>query len=176
MKKPTPFRTLVIMNDNLEGLPIPLQIRKLRERKGLSLEEAAAAAGTSAPTLHRYESGWNRFEIRTVARIGRALGAGLEVRLVAGGTEPGERPTREELLRTIAPLFWDADVRPEHLAQHPEWMLGRVLQFGELEQVRAARAFFGDGAIVGAVARRGIDARTRAFWEAVLGETCTPRS
>lgn len=164
------------MNDNLDGLPIALQVQRLRRNKGLTLEEAAARAGTSAPTLHRYEGGWNRFEIRTLERIGRALGAGLEVRLVPGRTEPAARPSREELVRAIAPLFWDAELRPEHLTAYPEWVLGRVLQFGALGQVRAARAFYGDEAIVAAMARRGIDARTRAFWESVLEEPCIPRS
>lgn len=164
------------MIDNFEGLPIALQVRRLRLRKGLTLEEAAARAGTSAPTLHRYESGWNRFEIRTLERIGRALGAGLEVRLVPGRTEPAEKPSREKLVGVIAPLFWDAELRTEHLTEYPEWVLSRVLQFGAMDQVHAARAFFGDEAIVAAVARRGVDARTRAFWKAILEEPCTPRS
>ena len=164
------------MNDKICGLPIALQIRALRERRGLTLEQVAAAAGTSAPTLHRYESGWNRFEIRTLERIGRALGAGLEVRLVPGRTEPAAKPSREELVRLVAPLFWDAELRPEHLAEHPDWVLGRVLQFGALDQVRASRAFFGDEAIVAAVGRRGVDPRTRAFWAAILEAPCIPRS
>ena len=107
--------------------------------------------------------------MRTLERIGRALGAGLEVRLVPGRVETGKKPAPEDLVRTIDPLFWDADLRPEHLMEYPEWVLARVLQFGGLEQVRAARAFYGDGAIGTAVARRGVDARTRAFWQAVLG-------
>lgn len=164
------------MNDKIYGLPIGLQIRELRERRGLTLEQVATAAGTSAPTLHRYESGWNRFEIRTLERIGRALGAGLEVRLVPGGTEPAVKPSRDEFVRLVAPLFWDAELRPEHLAEYPEWVLGRVLQFGTLDQVRAARAFFGDEAIVAAMGRRGVDARTLAFWTAVLEATCIPKS
>lgn len=164
------------MNDKLWGLPIPLQIGRLRRWKGLTLDEAAVAAGTSAPTLHRYESGWNRFEVRTLERIGRALGAGLEVRFVPGPPATAEKPAPEELIRTIAPLFWDADLQPAHLVDYPEWVLARVLQFGGLEQVRAARAYFGDEEIVSAVARRGVDARTRAFWHAVLEESCIPRS
>ena len=164
------------MTDNLDGLPIALQLRVLRQRKGLTLEEAAARAGTSAPTLHRYEGGWTRFEIRTLERIGRALGAGLAVRFVPGRIETDEKPTQGELVRLISPLFWDADLQPEHLTVYPEWVLGRVLQFGGLDQVRAARAFYGDEAVGRAVKRRGIDGRTRAFWEAVLEEPCIRRS
>lgn len=164
------------MNDNFCGLPVPLQIAWLRRQRGLTLDEAAAAAGTSAPTLHRYESGWSRFEIRTLERIGRALGAGLEVRFVPGRRGTGQGPTPAELIRTIASLFWDADLQPAYLTEYPEWVIARVLQFGGLEHVRSARAFFGDEAIASAVARRGVDARTRAFWDAVLEESCIPRS
>ena len=167
---------LFIMNDNFLGLPVALQIRELRRIRGLTLEEVATAAGTSAPTLHRYESGWSRFEIRTLERIARALGAGLEVRLIPARLHAVETPGPEELIRKIAPLFWDVDLQPGHLARYPEWVLGRVLQFGGLEQVRPARAFFGDEAIARAVGRRGVDERTRAFWETVLEQPCTPRS
>ena len=57
------------MSDNinvLQGAPVGLQIRALRKERGWSLAELARRAGTSAPTLHRYESGWERFELATL--------------------------------------------------------------------------------------------------------------
>ena len=87
-----------------------------------------------------------------------------------------ERPATGDLLQAIRPLFWDTDLQPEHLTEYVGWVLSRVLQFGDLEQVRAARAYFGDEAIASAANRRGVDARTRAFWRAVLEEPCTPGS
>lgn len=164
------------MNDKLRGLPIGLQIRSLRTERGLTLEQLAACSGTSAPTLHRYEGGWDRFEIRTLERIASALDAGLEVQFAPGAPETGPKPTPEQLVCTLAPLFWDQDLRASDLSRYPDWVLARVLMYGQLDQVRAARRFFGDRAIATAVCRREVDDRTRNYWDVVLGGSCTRKS
>jgi transcriptional regulator with XRE-family HTH domain len=156
--------------NDTRGLPLGQQIRSLRKRRGLTLAALAERAGTSAPTLHRYESGWDRFEIQTLRRIAAALDASLEVRLVpaAGATARAARPSARALTRSIRPLFWDHDLGESDLVEHRDWVLARVLTEGSLEQVRAARAFFGDDAVLLAARRRGVDARTRTYWETVL--------
>jgi len=164
------------MYDKLQGLPVACQIRLLRVEQGLTLEELAGRSGTSTPTLHRYESGWDRFEIRTLERVGAALGAGLEIRFVTRAAESIEKPSPEQLVQTLSPLFWDTDLEPSHLSDYPDWVLARVLMYGGLAQVRTARAFFGDEAVAIAATRRGTDARTRSYWATILGEPCTPGS
>ncbi len=157
------------MYDNtLPPPPIGTQIRLLRKNRGWSLEELARRAGTSAPTVHRYESGWDRFEIGTLRKLSAALGASLEVRLQPRQPRQDVRPTAEELVRLIEPLFWDAEVQASDLTEHTVWLLGRVLSFGDAQQVAAVHAFFGDEAIRDAVRHRGIDARTRNYWNLIL--------
>ena len=77
------------MSDNISlpapAPPVGVRIRSLRKARGWSLAELARRAGTSAPSLHRYESGWDRFELATLRKIASALGARLEVRLVCEG-------------------------------------------------------------------------------------------
>jgi hypothetical protein len=51
---------------------------------------------------------------------------------------------------------------------HPDWVLRRVLQFGDWDAVHRCRKFFGDEAIRRAAGHRSMDARTRRFWEVVL--------
>ena len=146
------------------------RIRELRQAAGLTLETLAQRVGTSAPTLHRYESGWDRFEVATLRRIAAALGASLQIRLVpAAGAAPRPVPTRAALVKLLSPLFWDRDLTEADLDEHRDWALARVLTAGNLEQVRAARAAFGDDAIRRAVARRDVDARTRNYWQLILG-------
>ncbi|MCU0223749.1 MAG: helix-turn-helix domain-containing protein [Acidobacteria bacterium] len=146
------------------------QIRTLRRAAGLTLEGLARRTGTSAPTIHRYESGWDRFELATLRRIAAGLGASLEVRLVPGpGPARDGRPSRAALRRLLAPLFWDRDLSTEDLETSQDWVLARVLTAGGLEQVRAVRAAFGDRAILRAVRRRDVDARTRNYWRLILG-------
>ena len=75
------------------------RIRELRQAAGLTLEALAQRVGTSAPTLHRYESGWDRFEVATLRRIAAALGASLQIRLVpAAGAVSRPVPTRAALV------------------------------------------------------------------------------
>ena len=146
-----------------------MQIRQLRKRRGMTLQQLAGEAGTSASALHRYETGWDRFEVATLRRIAMALGAQLEVHLVALESPTHEKPSAPSLVNVLQPLFWDKRLVADDLESHPGWVLSRVLAFGNADQVRAARAFFGDDAIRDAIDRRGMDARTRRYWNLVLG-------
>jgi len=160
------------MNDksNAPATPLGHQIRRLREARGWTLAELARHAGTSAPALHRYENGWDRFRVDTLRTLAGALGARLEVRLVPAAPPPHRAaPTGKVLRKMLAPLFWDRDLRASDLAGHEGWVLERVLTAGSRPQVSAARAFFGDDAIRRAVVRRGVDRRTRTYWGLILG-------
>jgi len=160
--------------------PPPLvstQLRRLRRRAAVSLQELAARAGTSAAALHRYESGWSRFEIATLRRIARGLSAEVvvEIRPSNESSQPTATSDRE-LVELLAPLFWDKPLETGDLETARSWVLERVLTLGDRDQVRAARAFFGDDAIREAIGRRGVDRRTRNYWQTILEEQCIPRS
>lgn len=151
--------------------PIGAQIRALRVSKGWSLAELARRVGTSTPALHRYESGWDRFGLATLRRVAHALGASLEIRLVPNGpSAPRSRPTTQDMVRLLRPLFWDKPLAVSDLIDHRAWVLARVLLFGDRTQVEAARWFFGDEAIVEALQRREVDGRTRAYWNVILDD------
>lgn len=164
--------SIIIMHDNSHGtaLPVGHQIRELRVARGWSLNELARRVGTSAPALHRYESGWDRFEVATLRRIAAALGARLEVRFVPAARD-FEQLSRRELTAVLSPLFWDRDLVDQDLDAYPDWVLVRVLMFGNRHQVACARRHFGDEAIRRAVEKRGVDARTRNYWRLILGGT-----
>src|SRR2546422_1906233 len=165
-----PILYYIIMHD--KSMPMGHRIRLLRRERGWTLAELARRAGTSGPALHRYENGWDRFELETLRRIAAALGARLEIRLVsAPRAAPARRVSSKALVRRLAPLFWDRDLRESDLSEHPGWVLERVLTAGNLEQVLAARAFFGDEAVGRAAERRGVDARTRRYWRLILGKS-----
>ncbi len=162
------------MYDNISPAPVSSQIRALRTARGLTLDELARRAGTSAPTVHRYESGWDRFEMGTLRKIATALGATLEIRLRADLEETERKPTLQGLIDLWRPLFWDRDLAPSDLTEYESWALSRVLMFGDRRQVAAARRFFGDDAIRRAIARREVDPRTRNYWNFMLSEPDAP--
>ncbi|MCJ7626899.1 MAG: helix-turn-helix domain-containing protein [Longimicrobiales bacterium] len=157
--------------------PIGDQIRRLRSQKGLTLAALAELAGTSAPAIHRYENGWDRFEVKTLRKIASALGATLAVRLIPVSERRWSGPSdQSELLALLAPLFWDHQLEAVDLERHRSWVIGRVLMFGGSSQVRAAKNAFGEGAIKEAIQRREIDPRTRNYWNLILEGECAPKS
>lgn len=165
------------INDT-EQAPIGFQIRALRKARGWSLAELARRAGTSAPTLHRYESGWERFELATLRRLAAALGVRLNVSLEPVQTDEAESaPSRAQLARLVRPLFWDRPLQPQDIDNYPLWVLRRVLMYGDRQQVEASRRFYGDDAVREAAAHRETDERTRNYWSLILGlKTDDPQS
>ncbi len=165
------------MNDSIEAPP-PLgsQIRSLRTDRGWSLAELARRAGTSAPTLHRYENGWDRFELGTLRKLAAALGARLDIRLVpaAAAGYRAQPPSRRGLVACLRPLFWDRPLSVRDLDEYPDWVLGRVLCYGSRRHVAQVRSFYGDDALRRAVTKRGIDPRTRNYWKIILGGSDAP--
>jgi transcriptional regulator with XRE-family HTH domain len=165
------------MNDNFNesGPLLGSRLRQLRKLRGLSLKELARRSGTSPSALHRYESGWDRFELDTLRRLASSLGARLQIVL-----EPLPRPaypeveTESGLVTCLHSLFWDVDLTRYHLRNNADWVVRRVLQFGNWDQVHRTRRFFGDDVVRRAAEHRSMDARTRRLWRVVLGTGGSP--
>lgn len=60
-------------------------------------------------------------------------------------------------------LFWDAeDVSFE---KHPDFIIKRILEYGDERDLKTLRGIYEDAAIIGVVkTRRGLSPRTRRFW------------
>jgi transcriptional regulator with XRE-family HTH domain len=129
----------------------------------------ADLVGSSESAIHRYESGWDRFEVRTLRRLAEALDAQLEIRLEPrlGADDPRDE---RDLVARIAALYWDVELQPRHLVENQQWVLRRVLEFGDLEQNRWVRRYFGDEAVAEAAQHRSMSPRVNRFWSLVLSE------
>ena len=82
-----------MVEKELAGLEIGVQIAKLRAKHRMNQTQLAARARMSAPKVSRIESKPANVQLDTLIRLAQALGARLEVRLVE---EKGEsrRPRR----------------------------------------------------------------------------------
>ena len=157
---------------------ISSQIGARRRELGLSLTQLARRADTSPATLSRYENGWSRFEVSTLRKLATALGCDLVVKL-----EPRERradqPQKSEVVQKLKRLFWDQDLSVRHLDENPLWVVERVLEYGNLEDVSVLVGLLGRDAFLRHVcAARFSSDRTRVFWQKILsreGMTCTKR-
>ena len=146
---------------------IGAQIRSLRKARGMTLQQLAARVGTSSSALHRYETGWDRFEVATLRRIASALDCHLDVQLLEDRDHTGEATARA-LADLLAPIFWDKRLTASDIDKFGSWVLVRVLMYGNLQQMRSTRRYFGDHRLRQAIAHRAIDGRTRTYWEVML--------
>jgi transcriptional regulator with XRE-family HTH domain len=154
------------------------QIRARRRELGLSLSQLARRVDTSPATLSRYESGWTRFEVYTLRKLATALDCELVVEL-----RPKHRDRRRlkpsEVVLGLRRLFWDRPLEEIHLRENTLWVIERVIEYGNLDDVRTLVAFIGRQVFLGhaAEARFSSD-RTRVFWHEMLsreGIPCTRR-
>jgi transcriptional regulator with XRE-family HTH domain len=157
---------------------ISRQLCTRRKRLGLSLSQLARRANTSPATLSRYENGWSRFELSTLRKLATALDCDLVVRL-----QPRprwvEQPAAETVVQQIGRLFSDQDLTTSLLEEHPLWVVERVLEFGNLGDIRILTSFFGRETFLRLVGEaRFSTATTWVFWQQVLereGVACTKR-
>ncbi len=150
-------------------------LRARRLERGETLNAVARRAGTSAATLHRYEHGWSRFEWKTLEKLARALDCELNVALRPRRAPP--RPSVRRTVRQLSRLFWDRPLTAAELHRYPAWVAQRVLEFGQLEDVRRFRDWLGGDTFLELVATLHFsDPKIREFWARILqleGRSCT---
>jgi transcriptional regulator with XRE-family HTH domain len=156
---------------------LPAELKERRAALGLTLARAARRAGTSAATLCRYERGWSRFELPTLRRLAAALNCRLDIRLVPISVPTARGgPTGFPRLRR---LFWDRPLVEDDLARHAAWVVGRVVEHGDLEDVRWLVAKLGTDRFLALTADvRYTSARAARLWEGIRemeGIACTRR-
>jgi transcriptional regulator with XRE-family HTH domain len=158
---------------------ISMQLAARRKEVGLSLSQLARRADTSPATLSRYEGGWARFEVYTLQKLATALGCRLVVRLEPKGSKSGRVKVSEAVGR-LGRLFWDQKLTAQHLKEHPLWVVGRVLEYGNLDDVRLLVRLLGREAFLRHVGQVRFETeKTRDFWQKILdreGIPCTKKS
>lgn len=144
----------------------------------MPLSRLARLAGTSVATLSRYETGWSRFEFATLRKLASALGYRLEV--VWHPLQQGEPcETEAQLVQRVGRLFWDRRLDRGDVQLYPRWIVGRVIQYGKIADIRALVTFLGREKFLGIVADlRMPSTKVERFWHAMLrceGVSCTKK-
>ena len=143
-----------------------------------SCSRLARLAGTSVATASRYESGWSRFELATLRRLATALGYRMEItwHLLDGGV-PCD--SEADIVQRLARLFWDRALAPGDVEHYPRWVVGRVIQFGKVADIRAISMFLGRERFLTIVSDlRMPSVKMEKFWVGLLrleGMPCTKK-
>jgi len=160
-------------------IPVSKQLRERRIELGLSLSEVARRAGTSAATLSRYENGWTRFESYTLRKLATALGCELAIELRPRPTPQAPRLTGKTVAKRLRRLFWDHHLVASDFQRYPVWVMERVLDYGNLDDIRLLTALMGRLRFLQTVAEATrVSAKTRSFWRQILeqeGVPCTKK-
>lgn len=147
--------------------------------RGLSLAAVARRAGTSPATLSRYENGWTRFETFTLRKLASALDCELCIELRPKPDRPPPVVSPAEAVERFKRLFWDHPLSVEDIEQRPAWLIERILDLGQIEDVQALIALMGKVPFLQAVATiERLSPRTREFWHQILaleGLSCTKK-
>lgn len=158
-------------------LSISEQIRRRRLELGLSLSAVARRADTSSSTLSRYENGWARFEVQTLHKLATALDCDLQIALRPRSSTRVNPPDRATTTKQLSRLFWDRRLKPKDIDTHTIWVVERVLEYGQLDDIHILHDYLGRAAFLAAVQEaRFHSAKTKNFWEQILeheGLSCT---
>ncbi len=156
---------------------LPRALKRRRVDLGLTQAQVARRAGTSTPTLCRYEGGWKRFEVSTLQKLAAALDCKLEVNLVPRRTSlPVDTMSSFDRLGR---LFWDRKLVEDDLVRHPRWVVGRVVEHGNLGDIRYLAGRLGTARfleLTGSV--RYSSKRAARFWQSIRtmeAVTCTKK-
>jgi transcriptional regulator with XRE-family HTH domain len=158
---------------------ISSRLRELRLKRGLTLAQVAARAGTSSATLSKYENGWERFELYTLSKIATALGCRLKIDFEFGGQtrSPGSVSSCK---KKIQRLFWDHKLKDGDFKRYPQWIVERVVEYGSLEDIHSVIRVMGKRFFLRQVSScRFRSPKALNFWRSVLereGVKCTKRS
>jgi len=154
-------------------------LKQRRRELGLSLAGLAQRVRTSAATISRYGNGWNRFQVYTLQKLASALGCRLVIALEPLRAVRGS-PGKAAALKRLRRLFWDKPLRAADLQQYPDWVIRRVLDFGNLADVRALIGLLGRKAFLQrAAGLRFTSKKSERFWASIAereGVQCTRKS
>jgi transcriptional regulator with XRE-family HTH domain len=170
------------MYDNImnEVKSISDQLRTRRKALGLSLADVARRVGTSPATLSRYENGWSRFGTYTLQKLARALDCDLQILLIEKkNSRVPYRPDKKGGVQQFQRLFWEHDLSESDFDDHPQWVVERVLEYGNLDDVHLLCKILGRGVFLDTVSQSTrLSGVTQNFWQQILameGVKCTKK-
>lgn len=157
---------------------ISKMIRERRQKLGLSLNDLSRRTDTSVPTLSRYENGWQRFELYTLQKLATALDCKLDITLKPIKKRKLVKNTKH-VIGKIRRLFWDRKITAGILKEYPTWIVERILEFGNYDDLQLIMNFYGKDKFIKYVSEcRFQTKKTANFWRLILekeGVACTKR-
>lgn len=151
----------------------------MRQKSGLSLSQLARRVDTSPASLSRYENGWDRFEVYTLQKIALSLGYAVSIHFEPVSVKKHSARNAQEVVDKIKRLFWDHPLTKKDFKLYLQWVVERVIEYGDLDDVRMLAGFLGRPAFLSTISLcRFQSPKTKRFWQSILekeGMKCMKR-
>lgn len=89
-------------------------------------------------------------------------------KLRTGVPQPGRGKDRLMLPRRLKPLFWDADFAALDAVRHRDYIIERILEYGDVPEISWMQATYPVADIVRVLKRaRGLSPRSATYWSLI---------
>ncbi len=154
-------------------------IRKYRKQFGLKQSELACRINSSVSAISRYEKGWNRFEVLTLEKISKALSCDLIIDFKPKKKNSPPLHSVSHICKKLSRLFWDKKINGNLLKDCPHWVIQRVLDMGQLDDVKMIINFYKKDKFLKIINELHFtNKKTDLFWSQIIqqeGVPCTKK-
>lgn len=145
------YEKYLAMND----VPAGKILEVILHKKNISQKELADMSNEYPQRIHDYIKGKRKFTIKSSVSIERALGIGVEGFFVKIQTNhevytyimEEERKIHPDLTKLSKGLFWDTRIEKINWMRNKEWVIQRVLEYGNSVEINEIIKFYGKDAI-----------------------------
>ena len=91
--------------------------------------------------------------------------------MVRGLRKSEKKPKKKKIMRFGQSLFWDVNPKRIHPKRHAQYIIERVMDFGNDDEVRWIWNTYHPDTLRKAVTSRGLHPQTKALWTLLLSKS-----
>jgi plasmid maintenance system antidote protein VapI len=140
---------------NLKRVPAGAILKKILEKENISQKTIAQKAGVFPQRINDLISGKRKFTLEMSVNLAKAIGIsdiGYFYKIQANHEvynyeDEQERKITPDLTIFKNSLFWDTDIRKINWLKSPKWIIQRVYEYGNDQEIREINNFYGQAKV-----------------------------
>ena len=137
----------------IKGVPPGAVLSRELKKRGLNSKEFALSIGEYPQTINAISKGRRGMNPALSIKLGEKLGESPEYFMLLQACYEVEKKRQEIVLKTQAKpnmkilpkvLFWDTDIDKIEWQKHRNWVINRIFERGNEEQIKEIISFYGE--------------------------------